>query len=285
MAAATLLHRAFRMSAPTEDAPRRRRRGLLSSFDVAGRTGDVDGPGSERNLLLSLLPEDAYASLAPHFEPVTVSLRQVAWRPEARIHAVYFPRSAVFSLLTPLQRHSPVESATVGYEGMIGVPVMLGVGTSHSLAVVQINGEAARVDAVRFREWLAVQEDATKLIFLRYAYVLLEQTAQSVACNRKHALEERCARWLLATRDRVAADEFPLTHEFLAAMLGVRRASVTVALGLLQQKGYLTYSRGRLRVLDAVGLGETSCECYRVVRAEQERVMGGTFDVVRGEGR
>jgi CRP-like cAMP-binding protein len=258
---------------------------LLSTFDAAARGDGEDGPGTERNLLLSLLPDDAYASLAPHFEPVTVAIRQVAWRPEGRIHAVYFPRSAVFSLLTPMQRHSPVESATVGYEGIVGVPVILGVGASHSLAVVQIEGEAARVDAARFREWLSEQDESTRLIFLRYAYVLLEQTAQSVACNRKHALEERCARWLLATRDRVGADEFALTHEFLAAMLGVRRASVTVALGLLQQGGCITYSRGRLRVLDAVGLEETACECYRVVRAEQERIMGGTFDIVRKEGR
>jgi CRP-like cAMP-binding protein len=272
------------MTAPPDDAPRRKRRGVLASID-AGANGDYTADrASERNTLLSLLPEESYASLEPFLEPVSVAPRQVAWRPEGRIHAVYFPRSAVFSLLTPMQRHSPVESATIGYEGIIGVPVVLGVVASHSLAVVQIEGEAARVDAVRFREWLFAQEESTRLIFLRYAYVLLEQTAQSVACNRKHALEERCARWLLATRDRVSADEFALTHEFLAAMLGVRRASVTVALGLLQQEGFITYSRGRLKVIDAAGLEQTSCECYRVVRAEQERIMGGTFDMVRAEG-
>lgn len=271
------------MSAPTEDSPRRRRKGVLAPFDIPSGDGDAASSGGERNLLLSMLPESAYASLAPHLEPVSITARQVAWRPEGRIHALYFPRSAVFSLLTPLQRHSPVESATIGYEGVIGVPVILGVSASHSLAVVQVDGEAARVDAERFREWISQQEEATRLIFLRYAYVLLEQTAQSVACNRKHALEERCARWLLATRDRVSADEFALTHEFLAAMLGVRRASVTVALGLLQQEGYLTYSRGRLRVTDAAGLEQTSCECYRIVRAEQERIMGGTFNAVRQE--
>jgi CRP-like cAMP-binding protein len=163
------------------------------------------------------------------------------------------------------------------------VPVILGVSASHSLAVVQIDGDAARVDAERFREWLAGQDESARSIFLRYACVLLEQTAQSVACNRKHALEERCARWLLATRDRVGSNEFSLTHQFIAAMLGVRRASVTVALGLLQEQGYLTYSRGRLRVLDTTGLEEFSCECYRVVRAEQERIMGGALDVAEHE--
>jgi CRP-like cAMP-binding protein len=269
------------MAAPLEDPPRRKRRAPFAHLESAG-DGAADQE-SERNLLLSLLPASAYASLASHLEPIALSARQVAWRPEGRIHTVYFPRSAVFSLLTPLQRHSPVESATVGYEGIVGVPVILDVSASHSLAVVQIDGEAARVDAARFRDWLAEQDAQTRSIFLRYAYVLLEQTAQSVACNRKHALEERCARWLLATRDRVGADEFALTHEFLAAMLGVRRASVTVALGLLQQEGYLTYSRGRLRVLDANGLEQTSCECYRAVRVEQERIMGGTLDIAGQE--
>lgn len=272
------------MSASHDGASRSRSRASRALFDIHAPGEAPEGQSDERNLLLSLLPASAYTSIAPHLEPISISARQVAWRPEGRIHAVYFPRSAVFSLLTPLQQHSPVESATVGYEGMVGVPILLGVSASHSLAVVQINGEAARVDAERFRSWFAEQDEQTKAIFFRYSYVLLEQTAQSVACNRKHALEERCARWLLATRDRVAADEFPLTHEFLAAMLGVRRASVTVALGMLQQEGYLTYSRGRLKVLDAERLEETSCECYRVVRAEQERIMGGVLDAVQQEG-
>jgi CRP-like cAMP-binding protein len=271
------------MSASPEEIPSPRRRPSRAPFGIPPLGESIDTQASERNLLLSLLPEAAYGSLAPHLEPVSLAARQVAWRPETRIHAVYFPQSAVFSVLTPLEHHSPVESATVGYEGIIGVPVVLGVIASHSLAVVQIDGQAARVDARRFREWLSEQDDQTKSIFLRYTNVLLEQTAQSVACNRKHALEKRCARWLLATRDRVGADEFSLTHEFLAAMLGVRRASVTVALGLLQQEGYLTYSRGRLKVIDQAGLQQTSCECYRVVRAEQERIMGGMFDMAQQE--
>jgi CRP-like cAMP-binding protein len=196
----------------------------------------------------------------------------VLWRPDSPIHAVYFPRTVVCSLLTPLSDESPVESATVGYEGMVGVPVVLGTRTTHSQAVAQITGAAARVDATHFRAWLAEADGALGL-FLRYAQALVEQTAQSVACNRKHAMEERCARWLLATRDRVGADQFELTHEFLAAMLGVRRASVTVAAGMLQQAGLIKYSRGRITVLDAEQLEEASCECYRVVRAQHERLL------------
>jgi CRP-like cAMP-binding protein len=131
------------------------------------------------------------------------------------------------------------------------------------------------VDARRFREWLATADGALPL-FLRYAQVLLEQTAQSVACNRKHEMDERCARWLLATRDRVGADGFQLTHDFLAAMLGVRRASVTLAAGMLQQAGLIRYSRGRVTVLDSERLEEASCECYGVVRAQHELLLSET---------
>jgi CRP-like cAMP-binding protein len=143
---------------------------------------------------------------------------------------------------------------------------------SHSLAIAQIEGEAMRADADDFRDWLRAQDAATTMLFLRFAHLLLEQTAQSVACNRKHAMEERCARWLLTTRDRVGADEFVLTHEFLAAMLGVRRASVTVAAGMLQHAGLIKYSRGRLQVLDGKKLELAACECYRVVRDEHKHL-------------
>ena len=262
------------MSAPLNDPPRRKRRAPLESFAASAHADGGKEQASERNILLSLLPPQAYESLVPYLEPVSLTARNVAWRPGHRIHAVYFPRSAVFSILTPLEGHSPVESATVGYEGVVGVPVVLGLFAAHSLSVVQVDGDAARVEAVRFSEWLAAQEPSTRVLFDRYAYMLLEQTAQSVACNRKHALEERCARWLLTTRDRVSANEFALTHEFLAAMLGVRRASVTVALGLLQQERLIEYSRGRLRVIDQDGLEKISCECYRVVAEEQQRIMG-----------
>jgi CRP-like cAMP-binding protein len=156
---------------------------------------------------------------------------------------------------------------------MVGVPVVLGAPTTHSQALGQVAGAAARVDAARFRDWLGEADGASALL-LRYAQALLEQTAQSVACNRKHAMEERCARWLLATRDRVGADQFALTHEFLAAMLGVRRASVTVAAGMLQEAGLIRYRRGRVTVLDAERLGEASCECHRVVQAQHARLLG-----------
>ena len=228
---------------------------------------------AERNQLLRTLPPPTYAALLPDLEPVELTRGQVLWRHDAPIRGVYFPRTAVTSLLTPLADEAPVESATVGYEGLVGVPVVLGADTTHTHALAQIPGEAARVDAGRFRAWLAGADGATAL-FLRYAQALLEQTAQSVACNRRHELEERCARWLLATRDRVGADSFPLTHDFLAAMLGVRRATVTVAAGMLQQAGLIKYSRGKVTILDPEGLEDASCECYGVVRAQHARLLG-----------
>jgi CRP-like cAMP-binding protein len=130
------------------------------------------------------------------------------------------------------------------------------------------------MDAERFITQLRGGDGALFPLMLRYAQALQEQTAQSVACNRHHAIEERCARWLLMTHDRVGADQFPLTQEFLAFMLGVRRASVTVAAGMLQQAGLIRYSRGRIAVLDRAGLEAASCECYRVVQQRYEQLLG-----------
>jgi CRP-like cAMP-binding protein len=245
---------------------------------AAPYVGDGDARAlhaSERNRLLRSLRAAAYGQLAPELEPVELTAHQVLWEPDGPIGAVYFPRTAVCSLLTPLSDEMPVESATVGCEGMIGVPVVLGAPATHTKAIAQVAGAAARVDAARFRAWLAAADGALPLC-LRYVQALLEQTAQSAACNRKHELEERCARWLLATRDRAGGDRFDLTHEFLAVMLGVRRAGVTVATGLLQRAGLITYSRGQVSVLDAERLEQASCECYRVVREQHEHLPSGS---------
>jgi CRP-like cAMP-binding protein len=244
-----------------------------STADVRAIEAPSAAPqAQERNRLLRALSPGAYATLLPHLEAVEITSGQVLWRPDEPIHGVYFPRTAVCSLLTPLADEAPVESATVGYEGLVGVPVVLDAPTTHTQALAQIPGAAARIDAARFRAWLPAADGALRLL-LRYAQVLLEQTAQSVACNRKHEMGERCARWLLATHDRVGRDSFMLTHEFLAAMLGVRRATVTIAAGLLQQVGLIRYSRGRVTILDRERLEEASCECYRVVRGQHERLL------------
>ena len=236
---------------------------------------------AEQNALLRALPADEYARLLPHLEPVELGHAQVLWRADAPIHAVYFPRTAVASLLTPLADEKPVEAATVGREGFVGTPVVLGARTTTVEAIAQIPGTAARLDAGRLAEWLrapGAMDGALFPLLLRCAQALQEQTAQSVACNRRHGIDERCARWLLMTHDRVGADQgvdtFPLTQEFLAFMLGVRRASVTVAAGMLQQAGLIKYSRGRITVRDRAGLEAASCECYGVVKRKYGQLLG-----------
>jgi CRP-like cAMP-binding protein len=202
-----------------------------------------------------------------------VQSKHVLWKPNAPIRSVYFPRSCVLSHLVLLAAESPVEAATVGREGFAGVPVLLGAESTSTETLVQVAGELVRLPVTALRE-VQAHDGALTALLLRYAQALYEQTAQSVACNRKHEMDERCARWLLATRDRVGGESFMLTHQFLAAMLGVRRASVTVAAGMLQQAGLIRYSRGRVTVLDGERLEEASCECYRVVRAQHERLLG-----------
>ena len=235
----------------------------------------VEHPASvEENHLLRSLPADQYEEILPYLEPVELSSRQVLWQPDTIIHSLYFPRTCVVSLLTPLADELPVEAATVGREGMAGTPVVLGVRVAHVQAIAQVPGRAVRMDAERFSTQLRQGDGVLFPLLLRYAQALHEQTAQSVACNRRHAIEERCARWLLMTADRVGADQFPLTQEFLAFMLGVRRASVTVAAGMLQLAGLIEYNRGKITVLDRARLESASCECYRVVRRRYDKLLG-----------
>jgi CRP-like cAMP-binding protein len=239
------------------------------------RARELDDPsqGAERNRLLRALPAESYERLRPHLEPVALAQAQSLWEPDASIHSVYFPRSCVISVLVLLDEEAPVESATIGREGMLGVPVTLGATSTSTRALAQVPGDAARVPATGFRAMMA-DDAAFSQLMLRYAQSLLEQTSQSVACNRRHAMEERCARWLLMTQERVGTDSFPLTHDFLAFMLGVRRATVTVAAGMLQQAGLIRYSRGKITVLDRARLEEASCECYRTVKERSDRLLG-----------
>jgi CRP-like cAMP-binding protein len=239
---------------------------------------DTDPRDAEQNQLLRLLPADEYTRLRAHLEPVELSARQVLWQPDATIHSVYFPRTAVMSMLTPFVDEQAVEAATVGREGLLGTPVVLGVRVTNLSAIAQVPGTAARMEADRFADQLhGADGSASGTLFpllLRYAQALQTQISQSVGCNRRHDIDERCARWLLMTHDRVGADQFPLTHEFLAYMLGVRRATVTVAAGMLQHAGLIRYQRGRVTVLDRERLEAASCECYRVVREMHERLIG-----------
>lgn len=226
----------------------------------------------ERNRLLRSLSPASLALFAPHLDSVHLSARQSLWESNKPIRSVFFPRTCVASLLVPLTEGLPVESATIGCEGFVGVPVLLGAESTTSWAIAQVPGAALRLPVAVFREAVS-RDDELRALLLRYAQVLQEETAQSVACNSRHSMEERCARWLLMTQDRVAGPEFQLTQEFLASMLGVRRATVTIAAGMLQQAGLIRYTRGHITVLNREGLEAASCECYRVARSSHERLL------------
>jgi CRP-like cAMP-binding protein len=226
-----------------------------------------------QNALLAFLPDKELDHLQPRLTSVSMAIRDVVYQPNGPIRDVYFPLSGVFSLLVVMSDGAAVEFGTIGNEGMVGIPVFLGSGTSPHRVIAQVPGEALRMGADEFEDELA-RGGTLSDVLKRYNQALLNQMAYSVACNRLHSIEERMCRWLLMTHDRVGTDQFPLTQEFLALMLGVRRPSVTVAAGVLQRAGLIAYGRGRVLVLDRPGLEAASCECYAAVKAEFERLIG-----------
>jgi CRP-like cAMP-binding protein len=210
------------------------------------------------------LPAKSYQRLRAQLEPVILSFGQILYEPGRTIRQVYFPVDCLISLLTAVDKRRTLEVGMVGNEGMAGMPVVLGVDISGVRALVQGGGKALRMDAMRFRSEFA-ENKPLQLSLFRYAHALMAQISQTAACNRFHAAEARLARWLLMTRERVGSDEFPLTHEFLAHMLGLRREGVTEAASALKLRKLIGYSRGKIQILDAKELMKSSCACYRLV--------------------
>lgn len=244
-----------------------------ASADTARRVSEVHSLGpSPRNGLLAALPAQDLANILPHLEPVTLAQRSLLFEPNQPITHVYFPDTAVVSLINLLDVGGTVEVGTVGCEGIAGLPAFLHGTVSSSRAVVQIPGTALRCEEQPFARLAAAPSELHRLL-LRYTLAFLTQVAQTAACNAAHLVQERCARWLLMTHDRVAGDQFPLTHEFLAFMLGVRRAGVTTAMRALQDAGMVDYTRGRIAILDRAALEGASCECYRVVRRHFDQLL------------
>jgi CRP-like cAMP-binding protein len=215
------------------------------------------------NALLEEMPPRRRSSLSRLLTPAMLSLGDVLYEADSSIRYIYFPVDCLVSLLVPQTSHRPLEVAMVGNEGMVGVPLALGMRTSLVQAVVQASGRAWRMTAQDFHEELPRQSALRKDID-RYIHELIAQLTQSAACNAFHPVEARCARWLLMARDRMQVDEFELTQESLARMLGVRRVGITVAAGNLQRSGAIRYSRGRILILDAQLLAAAACECYDV---------------------
>lgn len=231
-----------------------------------------------RNRLLAALPAHAYAVLAPHLTLVRLELKQVLFDVDRPIEYVYFPEAGIASVLGVMSDGSAVETATIGNEGMVGLPVFLGTDQTSSQAFCQIPGAALRMASDDFRHLIAAVPSLT-MILHRYTQALFTLVAQSSACNRMHSTAERCARWLLHCHDRIGAaegrDSFPLTHQFLSQMLGVRRATVTEAMRDMQAAGAVTYVRGQVVVRDRAALERAACECYGLIVREFDRLLDG----------
>ena len=246
-------------------------------LDWEGEPMPKDEPqraGARGNKLLDRLPQAEYSRLLPLLKPVKLAFKQVLYQVKGPIDFAYFPMGAVTSTLTVMQDGSAIEVATVGNEGLVGHTAAFGGGrTSPNKVIVQIGDGGLRIDA---KALFAETERSGMLHDLLddYQTAFMAQASQSVACNGLHRLEQRCCRWLLMTRDRVDSDDLQLTLEFLAVMLGARRASVTDVLKPLQEAGLVRSHRGRIMILDRPRLEARSCECYQSVKNEYERLLG-----------
>ena len=224
------------------------------------------------NKLLASLPEPQYQRLTPYLEEVSLPVGQVLYEPGEVIQYVYFPNQAMVSLVSILEDGSTAEVGMVGNDGIVGYPVFLEGNLTTHRAIVQIEDTAMRMNAETLKTEFNRGETLQKLL-LRYTQALLTQVSQTAACNRHHPLEERLARWLLTAHDYSLSDELPLTQEFISNMLGTRRASVTVAAGMLQQAGVIRYNRGKITIINRDALEATACECYSVVKREYQRLL------------
>jgi CRP-like cAMP-binding protein len=227
-----------------------------------------------RNRILAALPAKDLARLGSSLERIALEARDVLYDPDQPIKYVYFPEDSLASIVGLMADGSGVETATVGREGMVGLPVFLGDGRTSAQAFCQVPGEALRMQARRFKQELA-HGGRLQALLGRYTQALIAQIAQSAACNRLHPLRQRCARWLLQTYDRVEREAFAFTHQFLSQMLGVRRATVTELAGEFEREGLIKNHYGRITIVDRDALERTACECYRIIRHEFERLLEG----------
>lgn len=219
------------------------------------------------NVLLGNLTKKEYQRLLPLMEEIPLTLGKTIYQVGDLISDVYFPNSGIVSLLAGDPGRFTLEVGLVGNEGMVGLPVFMGVGTSRNHAVVQGEGVALRMKTATLRKECNNGSPLTR-VMRRYTHSLVTQITQAAVCNQFHSIEARLARWLLMTHDRMHADEFALTQEFLSHMLGVRREGVSRSASELQKRKLISYSRGNLKVLDRLGLEATSCGCYEIIRDE-----------------
>jgi CRP-like cAMP-binding protein len=225
------------------------------------------------NQLLAILPREEYQHLLPNLQHLDFSLGEVLYESSERLDYVYFPTTAVVSLLYTMTSGSTAEMGLVGSDGVVGVALFLGGETTPNRAVVQVAGHAVKMKARVLQEEFA-RGGPFQVALLRYTQALITQISQTAVCNRLHTVEQRLCRWLLLSQDRVRSDELRMTQEFISNMLGGRRESVTVAAGQLQDAGLIQYARGNIKILDRPGLESIVCECYSIVKRETDRLQG-----------
>ena len=231
------------------------------------------GEFAVKNRLLAALPPDVVSRLMPRLRSVQLSVRNRLMEPNAEIEAVYFVESGWVSLVTLLEDGAEAEVGIVGREGMVGLPLVTGVDTAFVEAYVQADGTAQCMDAGSFRRFMDEEPEFRRLLF-RYLEAMIGHITQTAACNGRHGLEQRLARWLLMAHDRAEGDNLQITQEFLSMMLCVYRPTVSVAARSLQRAGIIRLGRGRITVLDREGLEASACDCYAIVRRRSARLLG-----------
>jgi CRP-like cAMP-binding protein len=245
-----------------------------------GQPSPSDSP--IRNDLLRALLNSEYQHLSSKLEHVKLKLGEIIYKADERIDHVYFPETAVVAMIDTLDDGSTVEVGIIGHEGMVGINIFLGCMVTPDKATVQISGSAMRMKTSDLRKELRFGSPLQHLL-LRYTQVLLAVISQSVACSQHHALQQRLARWLLTMHDHAESNEFVMSQESIAGMLGVQRVGVTRAAGELQAAGLMTYSRARIRILNETGLKKKSCECYRFMRQQFDGLLSDVPGFLSGK--
>ncbi|ALT79607.1 Crp/Fnr family transcriptional regulator [Paucibacter sp. KCTC 42545] len=221
------------------------------------------------------MPEPEWLRMLPHLEKVDLPLGTVLYEPGSTLSHVYFPTSAIVSLLYVMQNGASAEIAVVGFEGLLGISLFMGGDSTPSRAVVQSAGQGLRMKAQAIKDEFKRSGPVMQLL-LRYTQALITQMSQTAVCNRHHSLDQQLCRWLLLSLDRLRSNELVMTQDLIANMLGVRREGVTESALKLQRAGLIRYARGHISVLDRPGLEQRSCECYAVVKDEYERLLPRT---------
>lgn len=229
-------------------------------------------PGPLQNQLLAALTAEEFARLSDKLEPLVLQLGEMLYEPGSQLQYAYFPTTAIVSLHYVTESGASAEVAGVGHEGMVGISLFMGGNTTPSSAVVQIAGNAYRLERRLLVEEFERAGPMLHLL-LRYTQALMTHMAQTAVCNRHHSVQQQLSRWLLVTLDRIPSGELTMTHELVANTLGVRREGITEAAGKLQAAGLIRYRRGHISVLQRAGLEERSCECYKVVKVEFSRLL------------